>query len=158
MDKPVEKTNVSTKAKGKTKADLQAQIDLLQKELNNVVDNSADFNNQLSAKDTEITGLKSEIEGYKAQVTSLNEALSKVIESKKNALPDNLKSLAPEGKDTIETLNWLLKAEGTITKEVSKPETPIGRIIPVSNNNGEGAENVSAYDRMVGAFSQIFKK
>ena len=149
--KPTPKNNGGRK----TKADLQAQINLLQAELNNVVDNSADFNNQLSAKDTEISGLKTEIENYKAEVTSLTEALNSVIESKKNALPENLKALIPEGKNAIETLNWLLKAE--TNNPVEKPQIPIGRITPIDNKQAN-AQNMSAYDKMTSAFAQLFKK
>ena len=156
VEKKAEKT-VSTKAKGKTKADLQAQIDLLQKELNNVVDNSADFNNQLTAKDTEITGLKADVEKYKAEITSLTDALNTVIEQKKSALPDNLKALAPEKANSIEMLNWLVKAESNVTEKVTYQE-PIGRVLPVSNASTENKDNLSAYDKMVGAFSTLFKK
>lgn len=156
VEKKAEKT-VSTKAKGKTKADLQAQIDLLQRELNNVVDNSADFNNQLTAKDTEITGLKADVEKYKAEITSLTDALNTVIEQKKSALPDNLKALAPEKANSIEMLNWLVKAESNVTEKVTYQE-PIGRVLPVSNASTENNDNLSAYDKMVGAFSTLFKK
>ena len=142
----------------KTKADLQAQIDMLQAELNNVVDNSADFNEQLSAKDTEIANLKQEVENYKAQVVALNKAVDSIIEDKKNKLPDNMKNLVPENQDAISTLNWLLKAEGNAP--VEKPEVQIGRVIPVDRtqvNNPESSD-MSPYEKMTSAFAQLFSK
>lgn len=142
----------------KTKADLQAQIDMLQAELNNVVDNSADFNEQLSAKDTEIINLKQEVENYKAQVDALNAAVASVVEDKKNKLPDNMKNLVPENQDAIATLNWLLKAEGNAP--VEKPEVQIGRVIPVDRtqvNNPESSD-MSPYEKMTSAFAQLFSK
>ena len=140
----------------KTKADLQAQIDLLQAELNNVVDNSADFNNQLDAKDKEIDNLKQQIESYKTQVDALNAAVASIIEDKKNKLPDNMKNLVPENQDAIATLNWLLKAE--VNAPVEKPEVQIGRVIPVDTTQIKNEENLSPYEKMVGAFAQLFKK
>ena len=140
----------------KTKADLQAQIDMLQAELNNVVDNSADFNNQLDAKDNEIENLKQQIESYKVQVDALNAAVASIIEDKKNKLPDNMKNLVPENQDAIATLNWLLKAEGNAP--VEKPEVQIGRVIPVDTTQIKNEENLSPYEKMVGAFAQLFKK
>ena len=140
----------------KTKADLQAQIDMLQAELNNVVDNSADFNSQLDAKDNEIENLKQQIESYKVQVDALNAAVASIIEDKKNKLPDNMKNLVPENQDAIATLNWLLKAEGNVP--VEKPEVQIGRVIPVDTTQIKNEENLSPYEKMVGAFAQLFKK
>ena len=161
-EKPVEKepeVKEPHKATGKgrkTKADLQAQIDLLQAELNNVVDNSADFNSQLDAKDKEIDNLKQQIESYKTQVDTLNAAVANIIEDKKNKLPDNMKNLIPENQDAIATLNWLLKAEGNVP--VEKPEVQIGRVIPVDTTQIKNEENLSPYEKMVGAFAQLFKK
>lgn len=165
--KPVEKeekpeakepTPKPTNKSRKTKADLQAQIDMLQAELNNVVDNSADFNEQLGAKDTEITNLKQEVENYKAQVEALSKAVDSIIEDKKNKLPDNMKNLVPENQDAISTLNWLLKAEGSAP--VEKPEVQIGRVIPVDRtqvNNPESSD-MSPYEKMTSAFAQLFSK
>ena len=134
-----------------TKADLQAKIDLLQSELNNVVDNSADFTAQLNAKDTEIAN-------QKAQIESLTAALTTIIESKKEGLPDNIKALMPENMDAVATLNWLIKAEGGQSdKAPEKPEVEIGKRIPMNNNNPASAEHLSPYDRMSGAFAQLFK-
>ena len=141
----------------KTKADLQAQIDMLQAELNNVVDNSADFNSQLDAKDNEIENLK-QIESYKVQVDALNAAVASIIEDKKNKLPDNMKNLVPENQDAIATLNWLLKAEGNAP--VEKPEVQIGRVIPIDRtqiNNPDNSE-MSPYEKMTSAFAQLFSK
>lgn len=165
--KPVEKeekpeakepTPKPTNKSRKTKADLQAQIDMLQAELNNVVDNSADFNEQLGAKDTEIANLKQEVENYKAQVEALNKAVDSIIEDKKNKLPNNMKNLVPENQDAISTLNWLLKAEGNAP--VEKPEVQIGRVIPVDRtqvNNPESSD-MSPYEKMTSAFAQLFSK
>lgn len=165
--KPVEKeekpeakepTPKSASKSRKTKADLQAQIDMLQAELNNVVDNSADFNEQLGAKDTEIANLKQEVENYKAQVVALNKAVDSIIEDKKNKLPDNMKNLVPENQDAISTLNWLLKAEGSVP--VEKPEVQIGRVLPVDRtqvNNPESSD-MSPYEKMTSAFAQLFSK
>ena len=142
----------------KTKADLQAQIDMLQAELNNVVDNSADFNSQLDAKDNEIENLKQQIESYKVQVDALNAAVASIIEDKKNKLPDNMKNLVPENQDAIATLNWLLKAEGNAP--VEKPEVQIGRVIPIDRtqiNNPDNSE-MSPYEKMTSAFAQLFSK
>ena len=165
--KPVEKeekpeakesTPKSASKSRKTKADLQAQIDMLQAELNNVVDNSADFNEQLGAKDTEITNLKQEVENYKAQVAALSKAVDSIIEDKKNKLPDNMKNLVPENQDAISTLNWLLKAEGNAP--VEKPEVQIGRVIPVDRTQVNNPENsdMSPYEKMTSAFAQLFSK
>lgn len=149
-------TKASKSGGRKTKADLQAQIDLLQQELNSVVDNSADFNAQLGLKDTEIANLKKESEQYKGKIEKLEAALNSVIESKKGSLPDNMKALIPENQDVIATLNWLLKAEGNKTQET--PEVTIGRVIPVTNTQVDTSTNLSAYDKMSSAFAQLFSK
>lgn len=158
-EQPKQETAPKPTAKSrKTKADLQAQIDSLQAELNNVVDNSADFNEQLSARDTEITNLKSQVESYKAEIDKLEKAIADVIEDKKKHLPDNIKNLVPEGQDAIATLNWLLKAEGDVP--VEKPEVQIGRVIPVDRtqvNNPESSD-MSPYEKMTSAFAQLFSK
>lgn len=156
-DKPVEEKKPSKSNGKKTKADLQAQIDMLQTELNNVVDNSADFNEQLSAKDSEIAKLQADVENYKAEIEKLTQAVASVIEDKKNKLPDNMKGLVPEGQDCLATLNWLLKAEGSAPKE--NPEVQIGRVMPVDRPQG-GADNteLSPYERMTSAFAQLFSK
>ena len=163
-EKPVEKepeVKEPHKATGKgrkTKADLQAQIDMLQAELNNVVDNSADFNSQLDAKDNEIENLKQQIESYKVQVDALNAAVASIIEDKKNKLPDNMKNLVPENQDAIATLNWLLKAEGNAP--VEKPEVQIGRVIPIDRTQISNPDNseMSPYEKMTSAFAQLFSK
>ena len=87
---------------------------------------------------------------------ALNAAVASIIEDKKNKLPDNMKNLIPENQDAIATLNWLLKAEGNAP--VEKPEVQIGRVIPVDTTQIKNEENLSPYEKMVGAFAQLFKK
>lgn len=154
------KPNKPTSNRNVTKADLQKKIEKLQSELSSVVDNSADFSEQISAKDSEITKLNSEVEGYKAEIEKLNTALASVIEDKKNKLPENMKNLVPENQDAISTLNWLLKAEGNITPEQAPiPEVQIGRVVPVSNTQvNTDNSDMSPYDRMTSAFAQLFSK
>ena len=155
--KPVKATG-----KNRTKADLQREIESLQKELNNMVDNTADFTEQLNSKDAEITSIRSEANNYKAEVEKLTAALNSVIEDKKNKLPENLKGLVPANQSAIETLNWLLKAEGNVKEETpAAPEVQIGRVIPIDrgqiNANSEG-EPLSPYEKMASAFTQLFAK
>lgn len=153
VKKPVKNTGNK-----KTKADLQAQIDMLQAELNNVVDNSADFNEQINAKDAEISKLNNQVADYLAQIEALNQAVNSIIEDKKNKLPDNMKNLIPENQDAITTLNWLLKAEGNVTQE--NPEVQIGRVIPVDRTqiNNSKDSDMSPYEKMTSAFAQLFSK
>lgn len=153
VKKPVKNTGNK-----KTKADLQAQIDMLQAELNNVVDNSADFNEQINAKDAEISKLNNQVADYLAQIEALNQAVNSIIEDKKNKLPANMKNLIPENQDAITTLNWLLKAEGNVTQE--NPEVQIGRVIPVDRTqiNNSKDSDMSPYEKMTSAFAQLFSK
>lgn len=163
----VEETNKDTEPnkktapkRGLTKADLQAQIDALQNELNGYVGNSAEYEDQLAAKDTEISTLKGDIEKARAEIDELKKAVTTVIEGKKSKLPDNIKALMPENQSTLDTLNWILKAEGNAPAQATPtaPEVEIGRVIPVDTTQINKDTNLSAYDKMTSAFAQLFSK
>lgn len=104
----------------------------------------------------EAQAFKEKYEKAQTELQGYEESLSKIAESKIEALPEAFKALVPEGS-TQEKLDWLAKAEASgvlITKEVKS----IGGSAKTNQREPMDLEEMSATQKMVAGIKEHYAR
>lgn len=117
-----------------------------------------DFSKVIAAKDVEINALTDEITQAKSKVADLESVIQKIVDSKKETIPEEMHSLIPAGNAT-EQLAWLDKAEniGLIAKR-NNPPVEIGKNIALNTQQPVDTTPLTAQQKLSNYYSEFFSK
>ncbi|WP_301389436.1 hypothetical protein [Enterococcus entomosocium] len=132
------------------------EVEALKKQLAEAKAAKEALENAVAAKEAEAVSTSTKVTDYEA-------ALSKIVDQRLEAIPENIKALMPSDLPLSEKLSWIEKAEKAIPEqEPQEPEKPviesIGQPTPVETEVAVDPKELSAPQKLQNYFAEYFGK
>lgn len=115
--------------------------------------------------ETQLTEKGSEVSATTSKVADYENALTKIVDQRLTAIPENIAALMPDGLSVADKLAWVEKAEKAIPVKEPEPEQPpapvietIGQPTPVTQEVEVDLKDLTASQKLSNYFQEFFGK
>ena len=115
--------------------------------------------------ETQLTEKGSEVSATTSKVADYENALTKIVDQRLTAIPENIAALMPDGLSVADKLAWVEKAEKAIPVKEPEPEQPpapvietIGQPTPVTQEVEVYLKDLTASQKLSNYFQEFFGK
>ena len=115
--------------------------------------------------ETQLTEKGSEVSATTSKVADYENALTKIVDQRLTAIPENIAALMPDGLSVADKLAWVEKAEKAIPVKEPEPEQPpapvietIGQPTPVAQEVEVDLKDLTASQKLSNYFQEFFGK
>lgn len=113
----------------------------------------------------QLTEKGSEVSATTSKVADYENALTKIVDQRLTAIPENIAALMPDGLSVADKLAWVEKAEKAIPVKEPEPEQPpapvietIGQPTPVTQEVEVDLKDLTASQKLSNYFQEFFGK
>lgn len=115
--------------------------------------------------ETQLAEKGSEVSATTSKVADYENALTKIVDQRLTAIPENIAALMPDGLSVADKLAWVEKAEKAIPVKEPEPEQPpapvietIGQPTPVTQEVEVDLKDLTASQKLSNYFQEFFGK